>query len=200
MESIQHSINEEYVSLRSLNKAFQEYGQDVKEFQWLIYLNERTGDEEFPYEKSLDPFIQMAWLTRVENRVRLKIGDEFLIDKVYGEVEAPKKPAKTLRRPIGVINQIRESVLEVVEIPADFHINPKYKYQLTNLVDRFGANEVMGTAIWYGENKDQLEKRYQKLSYPQFMHYGMFQALQTWMDEGIPQKPEQEIDYLNRVI
>ena len=67
--------------MRSINRAFEEYGEDIKEFQWLAYKYDVTGETEFPYNSQLQPFVSMGWLHKVGDKVSLVKDGEVLLDK-----------------------------------------------------------------------------------------------------------------------
>jgi hypothetical protein len=181
--------------MRALYKAFKEYGAEIKEFQWLAFVYDTTKQTEFPFEEKLDPFVQMGWLHRTGDTVHIEKDGEVLLDKIYGMFEKKPEPPRVTRkrRP----DEVKEYLLEILEKPADIHINRKYEYQLKSLVEKFGASLVISVATWYNESRDLLSREYQNLRYEQFMHHGMFQALQKWMTDGVYVK--QETDFRNRV-
>lgn len=185
--------------MKSLHLAYKEYGEDIKEFQWLIFLFNKTGRTEYPYHSKLDPFISMGWLTRVGDLVSLGSENSLLIDQVYEIIES-----KPIVRPRMVTRQkdtqVRDYLSQVFKLPADFGINSKYAWQLGGLCSKFGKTLVMAVAAWYDSNRDQLPKQYRELRYEQFMHHGLFQALNTWMTDGVPaMKDNEELDFRNRV-
>lgn len=187
--------------MRALNKAFMEYGKDIKEFQWLIYLHERTGESSFPYTSELEPFVSMGWLKRVGDACLLKDDDGFFIDKVMDMCEVKPRAEKRprLRHP-QKYDEAAAYIKQVFELPVDIHINKKYNFQLIGLCEKFSTALVMSVASWYDMNRGLLPKEYQKLRYEQFMHHGFFQALHKWMTEGVPQEHQsQEVDFRNRV-
>lgn len=187
--------------MRALNKAFAEYGEDIKEFQWLVYLNERTGKDGFAFTPELDPFVSMGWLRKKGDLCYLKEGDEFYIEQVMEVCEikprAEKRPR--LRHPTKY-DEAAEYVKSVFTLPADIHINKKYTFQLTGLCEKFSIGLVISVASWYDMNRGLLPKEYQDLKYEQFMHHGMFQALHKWMTDGVPKTQDSdEVDFRNRV-
>jgi len=186
--------------VRSLNKAFKEYGEQIKEFQWLIYVNEKTGQTEFPFANELDPFVQMGWLKRSGSVVNLKDGEDFLIDKIMEITEIKPRVEKRprLRTPTK-IDDVQDYLKRVLTLPADININKKYYFQLSSLCEKFSSPLVLSVASWYDMNRSLLPKDYKDLRYEQFMHHGMFQALQKWMTDGVQEVVEEEIDFRNRV-
>lgn len=185
--------------MKSLHLAFKEYGEDIKEYQWLIYLNGKTGQTEFKYHAGLEPFVAMGWLKKIGDKVTLGDEDGVFLDKIYESLEP-----KPIKRPRAVTREkdesVKEYIMEVFELPADFHINAKYRYQLQGLCSKFGKTLVLSVAAWYHSSKDQLPKGYQSLSYQQFMSHGVFEALNKWMTDGIPAvRDSGEVDFRNRV-
>jgi hypothetical protein len=186
--------------MRSLNKAFKEYGEQIKEFQWLIYLNDKTGDVEFPLTPELDPFIQMGWLKPIGDRVLIKDEDGFFIDKIMDMVEIKPRVEKRprIRNPTK-LDDVQDYLKKILTLPADIHINKKYYFQISALCEKFSSPLVLSVASWYDMNRSLLPKEYQNIRYEQFVHHGMFNALQKWMTDGVPAAIDEEIDFRNRV-
>jgi hypothetical protein len=185
--------------VRALNLAFKEYGEQIKEFQWLVFLSEKTGQTEFPFSEELFPFIDMGWLKKTGNTVSIKDEESFYIEKILNIVEikprAEKRPR--LRTPTK-LDEVQDYLMQILVLPADIHINKKYYFQLSSLCEKFSNTLVMSVASWYDMNRSLLPKEYKELRYEQFMHHGMFKALQKWMTDGV--KPvDEEIDFRNRV-
>lgn len=180
--------------MRSINRAFEEYGEDIKEFQWLAYKYDVTGETEFPYTPELQPFVSMGWLHKVGDKVNLVKDGEILLDKAYHVPERPKiKPRKQTPRKT---DEVKEYLMSILKLPPDFEINAKYQYQLSGLVEKFGAALIISVAEWYDTSRELLPREYQDLRYQQFMSHGMFQALRKWMIDGIEQP---KADFRNRV-
>lgn len=180
--------------MRSLHRAFREYGEDIKEFQWLAYKYNVTGETTYPYSPELTPFINMGWLVRDGDVVSLEKDGKILLDELY---EIPEKPvAKPRKRYTQQPDEVKEFLMEILVLPADFHINMKYTYQLSSLVGKFGGPLVLAVADWYNASRHELAREYQELRYEQFMSHGLFKALHQWMVEGVPKVND---DFRNRV-
>jgi len=182
--------------VRALTKAFQEYGEDIKEFQWLVFKSEQ-GQKEFPYEKKYDPFIQMGWMKKQGESVIIEDGG-YLIDKVMDTQRVEQRVIPKFGKG-GRPSDLFELVKATFVLPTDIHVNETYQYQLSNLVKKFGEGVVRSVCVWYTENKDQLDSKYSALQYRQAMSHAMFDVLVKWMNNGIDRPVKQEVNYRDRV-
>lgn len=183
--------------MRSVNIAFQKYGEDIKEFQWLMFLYEKTGKVEFPCLPELAPFFSMGWLRKVGGNYSLtNESGGLLIDQVLEVTEYVKPEMSKTKK--GFTDSTQMYLMQIFTLPADFHIGDKYKILLSNLVKKFTKDKVVEVATWYSENKEKLPKEYRKLMYNQFMVHSIFDAISKYMVQGVPEVKE-EIDYRYRV-
>jgi hypothetical protein len=184
--------------MRCVNVAFQQYGEQIKEFQWLMFLYEKTGKTEFSCLPELAPFFSMGWLRKVDGNYSLvNEGGQLLIEVVLEVTEYVKPEMPKTVKDFSDSTQVY--LMKIFTLPADFHIDKKYSSMLSGLIKKFTKQKVIEVATWYDENREKLPKAYRNLLYNQFMAHSIFDAISKWMTQGLPEVKSDEIDYRDRV-
>lgn len=180
-----------------IDKIWEKYGEDIKEFHWLLFLHEKTGKTLFPYNKNLDPFISMGWANRKGEEVDL--GSPLYVGELFSE---PKRGLQTksidsaVDKPKSEYWSLRAYLAKTLEVPADFHINPVYHNMLATLARKYSPGFVRHLASWYDINRDKFPKQYQRLRFNQFCTDSVFTMIKTYEENGFPKPkefPKQEI-------
>jgi hypothetical protein len=180
-----------------IDKIWDMYGEDIKEFQWLLFIHKKTGKTVFPYNKNLDPFVSMGWVKRQGDEVDL--GSPLYIGELFPDT---KKGLQT--KQLEVVGEkakseywsLRKELAKVLELPADFHVNPAYHNMLAHLSKKYSPGFVRHLVSWYDTNREKFPKQYQRLRFNQFCSEAVFLMIKTYEENGFPkpkESPKQEI-------
>ena len=179
-----------------IDKIWDKYGEDIKEFQWLLFLHEKTGKTVFPYNKNLDPFISMDWAKRKGEEVDL--GSPLYVGELFSEPNKglQTKPLEAEGKPKSEYWSLREHLSKILVLPSDFHVNPAYHAMLCKITKKYGHGFVRHLASWYDMNRDQFPNPYRKFRFNQFCTDSVFTMIKTYEENGFPKPkefPKQEI-------